>query len=86
MDPQVGQSLGGHSLNLCPKHCLCNSFHEDFVTPSKKDRSIHTLIFLLLVPGTFRIGGAQSAIGWSSGSLIKEIEKVPKELMRFADL
>jgi hypothetical protein len=29
-------------------HCLCNSFHGYFVPHSKKDRSIHTLVFLLL--------------------------------------
>jgi hypothetical protein len=27
---------------------LCNSFHGYFVPPSKKDQSIHTLVFLLL--------------------------------------
>jgi hypothetical protein len=31
-----------------PKLCLCNSFHGYFVPPSKKDRSIHILVFLLL--------------------------------------
>jgi hypothetical protein len=45
MDPQVGQSLDGHSLSLCST--LCNSFHRYFVPPSKKDRSIHTLVVLL---------------------------------------
>ena len=48
IDPQVGQSLHGHSFSLCSKVCLCNYFHGYFVPPSKKDRSIHTLIFLLL--------------------------------------
>jgi hypothetical protein len=48
MDPQVGQSLDGHSFSLCFTLCLCNSFHGYFVPPSKKDRSIHTLVFLLL--------------------------------------
>jgi hypothetical protein len=46
MDPQEGQSLDDHSFSLCSE--LCNSFHGDFVPPSKKDRSIHTLFFLLL--------------------------------------
>jgi hypothetical protein len=46
MDPQVGQSLDGHSFSLC--FTLCNSFDEYFIPPSKKDQSIHTLVFLLL--------------------------------------
>ena len=48
MDPQVGQSLNGHSFSLCSTFCLCNSFHGYFVPPPKKNRSIHTLVFLLL--------------------------------------
>jgi hypothetical protein len=27
LDPQVGQSLDGHSFSLCSPLCLCNSFH-----------------------------------------------------------
>jgi hypothetical protein len=34
MDPQVGQSLGNLSFNLCSKLCLCNYFHWYFVHPS----------------------------------------------------
>jgi hypothetical protein len=48
MDPQVGQSLDVHSFNLCSKLCLCNFFRVYFVPPSKKDQSIHSLVFLLL--------------------------------------
>jgi hypothetical protein len=48
MDPQMEQSLDGHSFTLCSILCLCNSFHGYFVPPSNKDQSIHTLIFLLL--------------------------------------
>ena len=44
IDPQVGQYLDGIRFKLC----LCNSSHEYFVPHSKKDQSIHTLIFLLL--------------------------------------
>ena len=40
-------SMDGHSLSLCSTLCLCNSFHGYFVPPSKKDQSIHTLVFLL---------------------------------------
>jgi hypothetical protein len=48
MDTQVGQSLDDHSFSLCFTLCLRNSFHGYFVPPSKKDRRIHTLVFLLL--------------------------------------
>jgi hypothetical protein len=48
MNPQVGQSLDGLSFSLCSTLCLCNSSHGYFVPPSKKDRSIHTVVFLLL--------------------------------------
>jgi hypothetical protein len=48
MDLQVGQSLDGYSFSLWSTLCLCNSFHGYFVPPSEKDRSIHTLVFLLL--------------------------------------
>jgi hypothetical protein len=48
MDPKVWQSLDGHSFSLCSTLCLYNSFREYFVPPSKKDQSIHTLVFLLL--------------------------------------
>ena len=48
MDPQVGQSLDGLSCSLCSTLCLCNCSREYVVTPSKKDRSTHTLVFLAL--------------------------------------
>ena len=48
MDTQVGQSLDGLSFSLCTTLCLRMSFLENFVSPSKKDGSIHTLVFLLL--------------------------------------
>jgi hypothetical protein len=35
MDPQVRQSLDGHSFSLSSTLCLCNSFHGYFVPPSK---------------------------------------------------
>ena len=43
---QVRQSLDGPSFCLSSK--LCNSFHGCFVPHSKKEWSIHTLVFLLL--------------------------------------
>ena len=48
MDPQVGQSLDVLSFSLCSKPSLCNTSHECFVSPYKRKRSIHTLVFLLL--------------------------------------
>jgi hypothetical protein len=48
MDPQVEQSLDGQFFSHCSELCLCNFFHGYFLPPSKKDRSIHTLVFLLL--------------------------------------
>jgi hypothetical protein len=47
-DCLVGQSPDGLSFNLCFTFCLSNSFHEYCAPPSKEDRSIHTLVFLLL--------------------------------------
>jgi hypothetical protein len=46
MDPQVGQSLDGLSFCLFSMLCLSISSHGYFVSPSKKDWSIHTLVFL----------------------------------------
>jgi hypothetical protein len=48
MDPRVGQSLDDSSFGLCSELCLCNSFHGYFVPHSKKEQSIHTLVFLIL--------------------------------------
>jgi hypothetical protein len=48
MDPRVGQSLDGPSFHLSSELHLCNSFHGYFVPHSKKEQSIHTLVFLLL--------------------------------------
>jgi hypothetical protein len=38
------------------------------------------------VPGKYRSGCSQSSIGWNTGPLIKELEKVPKELKGSATL
>ena len=48
MSPQGGQSQDGLSFSLCSKLCLHISSSEYFVPPSKKNQSIHTLVFLLL--------------------------------------
>jgi hypothetical protein len=44
----MGQSLDGLSFSLCSTLCLCICSLEYFVTPSKKDLNIHTLVFLFL--------------------------------------
>ena len=38
------------------------------------------------VPGKYRSGCLQSSIGWNTASLMKELEKVPKELKESAAL
>ena len=47
MDPRVGQSLDGPFFCLSSKLCLCNSLRGYFVPHSKKEQTIHTLVFLL---------------------------------------
>ena len=56
MDPQVRQSL--YSFILSSNLCLCNSLHDNLVPHSKKERHIHTLVFLLQFHGfcTFYLG------------------------------
>ena len=48
MDPWIWQSLDGPFFCLSSKLCLCNSFHGCFVPNSKKEQSVHTLVFFLL--------------------------------------
>ena len=48
MNPQVGQSLHDLSFSLSSTLCLCISSQDYFVPPSKEDRNIYTLAFLLL--------------------------------------
>jgi len=38
------------------------------------------------VPGKYRSGCSQSSIGWNTGPLMKELEKVPKKLKGSATL
>jgi hypothetical protein len=38
------------------------------------------------VPGKYRSGCSQSSIGWNTGPLKKELEKIPKELKESATL
>jgi hypothetical protein len=48
MDPRIWQSLDSPSFRLSSKLCLCNSFDGCFVPKSKKGKSVHTLVFVLL--------------------------------------
>jgi hypothetical protein len=43
-----GAVCGWSFLSLCSTLCICNCFHGYFIPPSKKDQSIHTLVFFLL--------------------------------------
>jgi hypothetical protein len=38
------------------------------------------------VPGKYRSGCSKSSIGWNTGTLMKELEKVPKDLKESAAL
>jgi hypothetical protein len=38
------------------------------------------------MPGKYRSGCSESSIGWKTGSLMKELEKIPKELKGSAAL
>jgi hypothetical protein len=38
------------------------------------------------MPGKYRSGCLQSSIGWNTGPLVKDLEKVPKELKGSATL
>jgi hypothetical protein len=40
----------------------------------------------MTVPGKYRNGCSQSSIGWNTGPLKKELEKIPKELKGSATL
>jgi hypothetical protein len=40
----------------------------------------------LPIPGKNRSGCSQLSIGWNTGPLMKELEKVPKKLKGFATL
>jgi hypothetical protein len=41
---------------------------------------ISVLFETMLVPGKYRRGCSQSAIGWNTGPPMEKLEKVPKEL------
>jgi hypothetical protein len=51
-----------------------------------KDPDIALSCEAMPVPGKYRSGCSQSSIGWNTGLLMKELEKVPKELKGSATL
>ena len=51
-----------------------------------KDPDIAVLCEAMPVPGKYRSGCSQSAVGWNTGSPIEELEKVPKKLKGSATL
>jgi hypothetical protein len=40
----------------------------------------------MTMPGKYKRGCSQSSIGWNTGPIMKDLEKVPKELKVFAKL
>jgi hypothetical protein len=61
---------------MCPYYKLENLLG---ICPGKE-------LLNLPVPGKFSSRCSQSSIGWNTGPLMKELEKVPKELKRSATL
>jgi hypothetical protein len=51
-----------------------------------QDRYITVSCEAIPVPGKYKSGCSQSSIGWNTGSPMKELEKVPKELKGLAAL
>jgi hypothetical protein len=51
-----------------------------------KDPDIAVSCEAMPVPGKYRSGCSQSCIGWNTGSLMEELEKVSKELKESATL
>jgi len=51
-----------------------------------KDPDIAVSREVMPVPGKYRCGCSQSSIGWNTGPLMEELEKVSKELKGFATL
>jgi hypothetical protein len=47
---------------------------------SRQDPDIAISCEGMPVPGKYRRGYSQSSIGWNKGPLMKELEKVPREL------
>ena len=54
--------------------------------PKKLLRTFKILMQIPPVPGKYRSGCSQSAIGWITGPPVEELEKVPKELKGSATL
>ena len=48
--------------------------------------SAPNFVSVMTVPGKYRSGCSQSAIGWNTGSPMEELEKVTKELKGSATL
>jgi hypothetical protein len=94
-DPQVGQSLDGRSFSLCselgqtaplgdPCHKQTQALWQMPKRACWQEPDIALSWEALPVPGKYRSGYSQSSIGWSTGSTMKELEKVPKELKGFS--
>jgi hypothetical protein len=76
MDHPETTSLGDPSHNQPPNT-------DTIAYASKillKDPDIAVSFEAMPVPGKHRSGCSQSAIGWNTGPLMEELEKIPKEL------
>ena len=86
-------SLPFHSMGFMfiSEMCRSQSQHSAVVLalvfPSAhKSRFNTSMCEAMPVPGKYRRGCSQSSIGWNTGSPVKELEKVPKELKGSATL
>jgi hypothetical protein len=52
----------------------------------RKDPDIAVSCEAMPVPGKYQSGCSQSSIGWNTGPLMEELEKVPKEIKGSATL
>jgi hypothetical protein len=89
--------LKGHSIRKAENHCskrkipvLMDKTQYTscvlFSNNSKKEQSVHILVFVLLEFHVFCKFCSQSAIGWNTGPPMEELEKVSKELKGSATL
>jgi hypothetical protein len=58
-----------YTTTKCRHYCIC-----------QQDIAERTSCEAMPVPGKYRSECSQSSIGWNTGPLKKELEKVPKEL------
>jgi hypothetical protein len=75
-------NLGIHPLISYQTQTLLHNARK--ILPN--DPVIAVLYEAMPVPGKYRSGCSQSSVGWNTGHLMEELEKVPKELKGSATL